>query len=221
MPGSLGWARSGLMLLASAVEKIASPHTGGVCQLCIIKNTPRCRVAPGPARDDDRRGPLDGTRHHTRDTPRSRDSARRGRGGTLGANLTVGPNPCRRVQPTPSAPLGVFGSGVVHPWVGQIVTFFAYSPPSRPLGSLTPTQPGRVTDPTRGCPGPPWEAPQAECWLLRREPKPPAIRPSTGSCHRARSRSTTRPRQRPRPCMYPGGDWRHLLRTSPKRARPI
>ena len=22
--------------------------------------------------------------------------------------------------------------------------------------------------------GPPWEAPQAECWLLRREPKPPA-----------------------------------------------
>eukprot|EP00964_Phaeocystis_antarctica_P045865 scaffold26433_cov26-Phaeocystis_antarctica.AAC.1 len=58
--------------------------------------------------------------------------------------------------------------------VGQIVTFFAYSPPSRPLGSLTPTQPGRVTDPTRGCPGPPWEALQAECWLLRREPKPPA-----------------------------------------------
>eukprot|EP00964_Phaeocystis_antarctica_P130069 scaffold93899_cov27-Phaeocystis_antarctica.AAC.1 len=55
-------------------------------------------------------------------------------------------------------------------WVGQIVTFFAYSPPSRPLGSLTPTQ----RDPTRGCPGPPWEAPQAECWLPRREPKPPA-----------------------------------------------
>ena len=23
-------------------------------------------------------------------------------------------------------------------------------------------------------PEPPWEAPQAECWLLRREPKPPA-----------------------------------------------
>ena len=64
--------------------------------------------------------------------------------------------------------------GMLHAWVGQIVTFFAYSPPSRPLGSLTPTQPGRVTDPTRGCPGPPWEAPQAECWLLRREPKPPA-----------------------------------------------
>ena len=34
--------------------------------------------------------------------------------------------------------------GIVHAWVGQIVTFFAYSPPSRPLGSLTPTQPGRV-----------------------------------------------------------------------------
>ena len=64
--------------------------------------------------------------------------------------------------------------GVVHAWLGQIVTFFAYSPPSRSLGSLTPTKPGRVTDPTRGCPGPPWEAPQAECWLLRREPKPPA-----------------------------------------------
>ena len=63
---------------------------------------------------------------------------------------------------------------VVHAWVGQIVTFFAYRPPSRPLGSLTPTQPGRVTNPTQGHPEPPWEAPQAECWLLRREPKPPA-----------------------------------------------
>ena len=37
-------------------------------------------------------------------------------------------------------------------WVGQIVTFFAYRPPSRPLGSLTPTQPGRVTNPTQGHP---------------------------------------------------------------------
>ena len=45
------------------------------------------------------------------------------------------------------------GLGVVHAWVGQIVTFFAYRPPSRPLGSLTPTQPGRVTNPTQGCPG--------------------------------------------------------------------
>ena len=63
---------------------------------------------------------------------------------------------------------------MVHAWVGQIVTFFAYRPPSRPLGSLTPTQPGRVTNPTQGHPDPPWEAPQAECWLLRREPKPPA-----------------------------------------------
>jgi len=44
-------------------------------------------------------------------------------------------------------------------WVGQIVTFFVYRPPSRPLGSLTPTQPGRVTNPTQGYPGPPWEAP--------------------------------------------------------------
>ena len=64
--------------------------------------------------------------------------------------------------------------GMVHAWVGQIVTFFAYRPPSRPLGSLTPTQPGRVTNPTQGHPESPWEAPQAECWLLRREPKPQA-----------------------------------------------
>ena len=64
--------------------------------------------------------------------------------------------------------------GVVHAKVGQIVTFFAYRPPSRPLGSLTLTQPGRFTNPTQGHPGPPWEAPQAECWSLRREPKPPA-----------------------------------------------
>ena len=69
--------------------------------------------------------------------------------------------------------MGTFG-GVVHALVGHIVTFFAYRPPSRPLGSLTPTQPGRVTNPTQGHPEPPWEAPQAECWLLRREPKPPA-----------------------------------------------
>ena len=36
----------------------------------------------------------------------------------------------------------VWLDGVVHrarAWVGQIVTFFAYSPPSLPLGSLTPT----------------------------------------------------------------------------------
>ena len=70
----------------------------------------------------------------------------------------------------PSYPL----IGVLHAYVGQIVTFFAYSPLSRPLGSPTPTQPGRVTNPTRGCPGPLWEAPQAVCWLLGREPKPPA-----------------------------------------------
>ena len=43
----------------------------------------------------------------------------------------------------------------MHAWVGQIVTFFAYRPPSRPLGSLTPTQPGRVTNPTQGHLGPP------------------------------------------------------------------
>ena len=60
---------------------------------------------------------------------------------------------------------------------GTDCNVFAYavsSPPSRPLGSLTPTQPGRVINSTQGCPGPPWEALQAECWLLGREPKPPA-----------------------------------------------
>ena len=56
--------------------------------------------------------------------------------------------------------------GLVHAEVGQIVTFFVYRPPSRPLGSLKPTQPGRVTNPTQGHPGPPWMAPQAECWSL-------------------------------------------------------
>ena len=37
---------------------------------------------------------------------------------------------------------------------------FRYSPPSRPLGSLTPTQPERVTNPNQGHPGSPWGAPQ-------------------------------------------------------------
>ena len=54
-------------------------------------------------------------------------------------------------------------AGVVHAWVGQIVPFFAYSPPSRPLDSPTPIQPGRVTHPTRGYPGALSEAPQAVC----------------------------------------------------------
>ena len=52
----------------------------------------------------------------------SRVARRRAAGDTIGANLTMGPvfsgvrrfyNPCRRVQPTPSAPLGVLGSAVV------------------------------------------------------------------------------------------------------------
>ena len=110
---------------------------------------------------------------------------------------------------------------MVHAWVGQIVTFFVYRPPSRPLGSLTPTQPGRVTNPTQGHPGPPWEAPQAECRSLRREPKPPVLRSSTGSCHRARSGSTAGPGQRLPPCMCSGGISGHLLSTSPERARAI
>ena len=80
---------------------------------------------------------------------------------------------CATPAPQPHTATGI--DGVVHTWVGQIVFFFAYSPPSRPLGSSTPTfQPERVTNPTRGCPGALWEASQAVCWLLGREPKPPA-----------------------------------------------
>ena len=88
----------------------------------------------------------------------------------------------KRKKATASPLSGVVSRGVVHArrrtatgtGRGQIVTFFVYRPPSRPLGSLTPTQPGRVTNPTQGHPGPPCEAPQAECRSLRREPKPPA-----------------------------------------------
>ena len=49
-----------------------------------------------------------------------------------------------RVQCLPGARVSDDGTlhaalvGVVHAWVGQIVTFFVYRPPSRPLGSLTP-----------------------------------------------------------------------------------
>ena len=77
----------------------------------------------------------------------------------------------------PGQRVGEQALGVVHAWVGQIVTFFAYRPPSAPQGSLTLTQPGRVTNPTQGHPGPPsalGSPSQAECWSLRREPKPPA-----------------------------------------------
>jgi len=81
--------------------------------------------------------------------------------------------------PRPQAPGGAVG--VVHAKVGQDcnVNVFrvSYRPPSRPVGSLTLTQPGRFTNPTQGRPGPPWEAPQAECWSLRREPKPPGLAP--------------------------------------------
>ena len=95
---------------------------------------------------------------------------------------------------------------------------FRYSPPSRALGSLTATQPGRVTKPTQGHPGSPWGACQAECWPLRREPQPPA---QHGSCAAERCRSRARPGQRLPPCMCSGGTSRHLLVTSPKRARAI
>ena len=56
-----------------------------------------------------------------------------------------------------------------------------------------------------------------ECWLLRREPT--SDRPSTGSCHRARS--TAGPGQRLSPCMCSGAISGHLLSTTPKRARAI
>jgi len=100
-------------------------------------------------------------------------------------------------------------AGLVHAWVGQMVTFFAYRPPSRPQGSLMPTQPGRVTNPTQGHPGPPWEAPQADesagCSGVS-----PSHRPSAGSCHRARSGSTAGSGQRLPPCMHPRGTRRQL-----------
>ena len=95
---------------------------------------------------------------------------------------------------------------------------FRYSPFSRHLGSLTPTQPGRVTKPTQSHPGSPWGAPQVECWSLRREPQPPA---QHGSCAAERCRSRARPGQRLPPCMHSGGTSRHFLVTSPKRARAI
>ena len=101
---------------------------------------------------------------------------------------------------------------------GTDCNVFRYSPPSRPLGSLTPTQPERVTNPTQGHPGSPWGAPQVECWSLRREPQPPA---QHGSCAAERCRSRARPGQRLPPCMHSGGTARHLLVTSPKRARAV
>ena len=111
-------------------------------------------------------------------------------------------------------------------WVGQIVTFFAYRLPSRPMGSLAPTQPGRVTNPTQGHPEPPWEAPLYYTPHALRQSAgcsgvSPSHRPSTGSCHRARSGSTAGPGQRLPPCMCSGGISGHLLSTSPKRARAI
>ena len=42
--------------------------------------------------------------------------------------------------------------GMVHAWVGQIVTFFAYTPPSRPLGSSTPTARREGHQPDSGLP---------------------------------------------------------------------
>ena len=76
--------------------------------------------------------------------------------------------------------------GVAHP---RIVTF-RNSPPSRSLGSLTPTQPVRITNPTQAHPGSPRGAPQVECWSLGREPKPPG---ATGAARVMRCRSRARP----------------------------
>ena len=76
----------------------------------------------------------------------------------------------------------------MHAWVGQIVTFFVYRPPSRPLGSLTPTHSlpspgGSLTRlrATLGRPGKPLRQ-SASCSGV----SPSQHRPSTGSCHRAR-----------------------------------
>ena len=70
---------------------------------------------------------------------------------------------CGRREQSNQTLRGTLGAdGMLHAWVGQL--FFAYSPPSRPLGSSTSTQPGRVTNPTRGLPWATlWGAPQAEC----------------------------------------------------------
>ena len=94
-----------------------------------------------------------------------------------------------------------------------------YRPPNRPLGSLKPTQPGRVTNPTQGHPGPPWVAPLRQS--AGRSGVSPSHRPSTGSCHCARSGSTAGPGQWLPPCMHSRGTRRQLWSTSLKHARAI
>jgi len=91
---------------------------------------------------------------------------------------------------------------------GRLSTFFAYRPPSRPLGSLkslpSPGR-GRVTNPTAG---PPWAtlgSPSGRVLVGGCSGVSPSHRPSTGSCHRARSGSTARPDQWLPPCMHPRG----------------
>ena len=65
--------------------------------------------------------------------------------------------------------------GKVHAWVGQIVTFSRVAAPAAPWDPLRlPSPGGSPARLSRGCPGALWEAPQAVCWLLGREPKPPA-----------------------------------------------
>ena len=106
----------------------------------------------------------------------------------------------------------IFRLGVVHAWVGQIVTFFAYRPPSRPQGSLTPrlvpSPGGSLTRlrATLGCLGKPLRQSAGRSGVS------PRHRPSTGSCHRARSGSTARPGQRLPPCMM----FRRYLGTPPE-----
>jgi hypothetical protein len=85
-----------------------------------------------------------------------------------------------------------------------IVTFFAYRPPSRPQGSLTPTQPGRVTSPTEALRATLGRLGQLLRQSASRSGVSPSHRPSTGSCDRARSGSTAGPGQRLPPCMCSG-----------------
>ena len=109
---------------------------------------------------------------------------------------------------------------------GSIVTFFVYRPPiSRPLGSLTPTlrlpSPGGSLTRLRATPGPPWEAPQAECRSLTGvSPSHRPIAPGHATA-RALAQPTAGPGQRLPPCMCSGGMSGNLLSTSPERARAI
>ena len=114
----------------------------------------------------------------------------------------LGPRP-----PEPAAaqypPLHLEVAGSSRSGVGPIVTFSRIVPLAAPQGSLTPTQPGRITNPTQGHPvgrlGPPLRQSAGRSGVS------PSHRPSTGSCHRARCSSIAGPGQRLPPCVHPSG----------------